>query len=279
MKKHLLVLLVTLHAVSLSSAYAEELELLNRPANISGLTGLLITTSPYTLPKGVIEAGVSAISENSYRPYYGLTEFPATVTVGIGRNREIGLRSSYFLRKEEATKKERGAGDTEVSYKWNFRPQTEASNKPAFALIATGIAPTADTKANMNSVSHWGSRVGFSAGTEISWGDHILAICADAQLALQDLSDESARDIYGIVNAGILFPISKYRNLQMLVEYSIVNGRNKMTVNGGDYSSVTYGIRLVSERFNFSIGTQFVHKELEGYDDSGKVIGMLSMKF
>ena len=279
MKKCILLLSVTFQALFLSAAFAEELEMVNRPVNISGLTGLLITTAPYTLPKGMVEVGISAISENSYKPYYGLTEYPATITLGIRGNMEIGLRGSYFFRKEEPTKKERGAGDTELSYKWNFMPQPEYSHRPALSLIVAGIAPTAAQDSKMNSVSHWGARAGFSTGTEISWGDHVMAICADAQVAFQDLSDELDKDIYGIINAGALFPISKYRNLQMLIEYTIVTGRNRITVNGGDYSAVTYGLRLVSERFNFTIGTRFVHKELEGYDDSGKVIGMLSMKF
>jgi hypothetical protein len=38
-------------------AVAEELEIVNRPVNTSGLTGLLMTTSPYTLAPGTVEIG------------------------------------------------------------------------------------------------------------------------------------------------------------------------------------------------------------------------------
>lgn len=63
------------------------------------------------------------------------------------------------------------------------------------------------------------------------------------------------------------------------MEYSLVSGKDKISLNGGDYSALTYGLRLVSERFNLTIGTQFLRKQIEGYDNSGRVIGSLSMKF
>jgi hypothetical protein len=77
----------------------------------------------------------------------------------------------------------------------------------------------------------------------------------------------------------LLYPISKYQNLQILVEYSIVNGKDKISLIGGDYTALTFGIRLVSERFNLTMGTQYLHKQVENYDNSSRVIGLMSMKF
>jgi hypothetical protein len=82
---------------------AEELEIVNRPVNISGLTGLLITTSPYTLAPGTVEIGASILSENSIRPDYTITEYPISATIGISNNSELGLRSSYFTISEGPT--------------------------------------------------------------------------------------------------------------------------------------------------------------------------------
>ncbi len=65
----------------------------------------------------------------------------------------------------------------------------------------------------------------------------------------------------------------------MLLEYSIVAGKNHVSIFGGDYTAITYGLRLVNEQINFTIGTQFINKDTEGYDDSGRVIGMMSVKF
>jgi hypothetical protein len=143
----------------------------------------------------------------------------------------------------------------------------------------TAIAPTSDEEADIPGVAHWGTRFGLTAGREITLGDHVIGIYADGQMVLQDLSDARSRDRYGLMNAGLLFPISKYRNLQMLLEYTIATGVDRqLVIEGGDYSGVTSGLRLVTERFNLSIGTQFLRKRAEGFDNSTRIIGMMSFK-
>jgi hypothetical protein len=146
-------------------------------------------------------------------------------------------------------------------------------------MIITGIAPTGDKKTEMNRVQNWGTRVGLSAGTDIGWREHILGIYVDAQMAVQDLSDERYRDLYHTIHAGLLLPISKYRNLQVLIEYALVSGKDVINIDGSDYTAFTYGLRLVSERLNLTVGTQFLHNEMEGYNNSERIIGMLSAKF
>ncbi len=266
-----------------SPASADELMIVNRPVNTSGLTGLLFTTAPYTLDPGTVEIAASIQTESSVVPDYTLTEYPLSVSVGMPHNSEIAIRGSYINLKEgpsTTAMTERRTGDLEISYKWNFLPQPESSIRPAFALIIGGSVPT-DNNADMkiDAVTHWGMLIGLSTGTEISWREHILGIYADAQLKGQDPTEKRLRDIYEMVNAGLVFPISKYQNLQMLFEYTLVHGREKITFEGGDYSALTYGLRLVSERFNLTIGAQFLNKQVEGYDDSDRVIGMMSIKF
>lgn len=264
-------------------AHAEDLEMVNRPVTIFGLTGLLFTTSPYTQPVGNVEIAGSVLSENSLKPEYRITEYPFSVTIGMKHNSEVALRSSFFYIKEGPTGTatiSRQTGDLELSYKWNFMPQREYSRMPAVALILTGIIPTEKGSPGLvSSLSHWGMRIGLSAGTEIAWKEHILGIYADAQMAGQDLNDSALGDIYEIANAGVLFPISKYRNLQMFAEYSIVHGKEFTTLSGDDYTSLSYGLRLVSERFNLTLGSQYFHKRSELYDRSGRVCGLISIKF
>ena len=263
-----------------SVVFAQELEMINRPVNTSGLTGLLVTTTPFTLPTRSFEIGVAGLSENSTTPDFTTTELPViTITAGIAHNMEVCLKGSYYEITEISGNKVRGTGDTELSYKWNFLPQKEDSLFPAVALIITGIIPTSGEDTALKEVHHWGTRLGLSAGSEITLGTYALGIYTDAQVVVQDVSDDTSRDSYGIVNAGLLFPISKYRNLQMLLEYTIVNGKNKITVSGGDYSAITPGLRLVSERFNISMGIQFLHKQTPGYENSSRVVGMMSFKF
>jgi hypothetical protein len=258
--------------------HAEELEIVNRPVNTSGMTGLLMTTSPFTLPPKTLEIGLMALSESSLTPNYTSTAYPMTVSLGLSHNSEIALKSAFHYVNVDPDQISRGMGDTELSYKWNVRPQTETSRIPGIALILTGIFPTGDTVTGMNSVSHWGGRMGISLGSEILWEDHIIGLFADGQIAFQDLADTELRESYSLVNAGILFPISKYRNLQMIIEYSQRKGKDIVTIDGEDFSAVTYGLRLVNERFNFTFGTQFIHKSQEGFADSNKMIGIVSIK-
>lgn len=279
---HLIALLV-LFLPAVASAQ-EGLEMVNRPVNVSGLTGLLYTTSPFTLPARDIELTASISEENSDIPDYRISELPAvSVTAGISRTMEMAIRGTYVHETIGEGPKNRGAGDTMLSYKWNFRRQAEDSPWPAAALIMTGISNTqSDNIEDTNSVervSHWGARLGLAAGREIEWGDHVIGVFADGSIAVQDLNKQDRRDRYGIFNAGVIIPISKYRNLQMMVEYRLVNGINNTKSSGDDYSAVTSGLRLVTQKFNFSIGSQFIDKRTTGLETAKRLLGMVGVKF
>ncbi len=282
MRQSLVLLLLTaiVLLLSTSSSPAEELELINRPVNMSGLTGLVFTTAPFTLPTRSIEIAAATLSENSTIPDFTVSELPIlSITAGIAQNMELAVQSSDFHITMNQGETRKGTGDTELSYKWNFLPQTESSLYPAVALIVTGIAPTGDRDLNLGVVAHWGAKFGLSAGREITWGDHALLACIDGQMVVHDSTDDRFRDMYGILNIGLLYPISKYRNLQVIVEYNLVNGIDKISAVGGDYTALTLGLRLVSERFNLTIGSQFLRKRVEGFENASRVIGMASMKF
>ncbi len=262
------------------NTFAEELEVINRPVNLSGLTGLAFTTSPFVLPTRSMEIGAATLSENSNIPDFTVDELPVlSITAGIAQNMELAVKSSVFHITMDQGETGKGMGDTEVSYKWNFLPQTEFSLYPAVALIVTGIAPTGDRHLNLGFVAHWGAKFGLSVGREITWGNHVLVACVDGQMVVHDSSDERFRDMYGVLNIGLLYPISKYRNLQVIVEYNLVNGIDKISDVGGDYTALTLGLRLVNEMFNLTIGSQFLHKRVEGFEDASRVIGMASIKF
>ncbi len=270
--------LAALYAATPGSVLAEELEMINRPVNTDGMTGLLFTTAPYTEPRKTLEVGIGAMTENSHIPDYSVTTYPVLLTYGLRDDMEIAVRASYLAIDAANTIKSRGTGDTAVSYKWNFRKQPEESITPAVAMFVTGIFPTGDRAAGTNSVDHWGARLGLSVGSEIPVQDYTLGVYADAQLAVQDLSDSTARDLKQLFNAGILLPISKYRNLQMFVEYNALGGEHVSHQFETNFSAVTYGLRLVNERFNLSFGAQFIHRSVIDREDSSRVISMMSVK-
>jgi hypothetical protein len=276
----LLLIPVMVLLLSASPSPAEELELINRPVNMFGLTGLVFTTAPFTLPKRAIEIAAATLSENSTVPDFTVSELPVlSISAGIAQNTELALRSSQFHMTLNQGETRKGMGDTELSYKWNFLPQIESSPRPAVALIVTGIAPTGDRNLNLGMAAHWGAKFGLSVGSEITWGDHVLLACADGQIVVHDSTDERFRDTYGMLNVGLLYPISKYRNLQVIAEYNMVNGIDKISAVGGDYTALTFGLRMVSERFNLTIGSQFLRKRVEGFENASRVFGMASVKF
>ncbi len=281
MKKKIIFLLLLSLPISLPTrTFSEELDLINRPMNASGLTGLIVTTSPFTLEPGVVETGLAVFSENSKRPDYTLTEYAALISVGTGKGMELAIRGSSFHKQSSLSATESGTGDIEAAFKWNFlKSKSESPAYPAFAMIIEGIAPTGDQGMGVNRVHNWGSRFGLSAGNDIGWRDHVLSVYLDALMTIRDLSDTRYRDRYQTVHAGILLPISKYRNLQLFIEYAAVSGKKVIDVDGLDYSSFIYGLRLVSERLNLTIGTQFLRKDLEGYENTERIIGMLSIKY
>src|SRR3990172_7945294 len=50
----------------------------NRPVNVQGLTGLVITNSAYTQRKGSVVAGLASFAENSSVPDYSIAQGIAT---------------------------------------------------------------------------------------------------------------------------------------------------------------------------------------------------------
>src|SRR6266545_3618553 len=63
--------------------YNDPTTVVNRPVNIQGLTGLIITNSAYTQPQGSMVIGLSAMAENSTAPNFSIIQGMATITGGI----------------------------------------------------------------------------------------------------------------------------------------------------------------------------------------------------
>src|SRR3990170_4084241 len=96
MKKPFIYILLTLSFLVIlpTRVPAEELDVINRPVNVSGLSGLLVTTLPFSLEPGAVETGIAVFSENSKRPDYTISEYIATISVGTGKGTEIAVRGS-----------------------------------------------------------------------------------------------------------------------------------------------------------------------------------------
>lgn len=271
-------LFVVLLLILPSAAPADELEMINRPVNSQGLTGLLFTTAPYTLPHRTFEIGASTLSERSFSPDYTVSSYALTITYGLTGRSEIALKSAYWYEEDAAKERTRGMGDSEIAYKWSFLGPREDSARPALSIISKVILPTGDRSSGMNSVENWGAGIGLAAGGEVFLEDYVMGYYADGMVLGQDLQKEKKHDKYLTANAGVLLPISKHRNLQMFLEYNLMRSKDAIFLNEVDFTAVTYGLRLVNSRYNLTFGSQFKHRNAPGYDNASRIIGMASIK-
>ncbi len=264
----------------------EEVVVINRPPNIQGLTGLLVTNSAFTQPKGGFAAGVSFISEDSRIPDYSVVQIPLTVTYGITDTVELGLKGKA-LRTENMTDslRERGAGDTDIFVKWRFSPEVDTF--PALAVGLGGMFPTGNENRDLNEVVHWGVKVIALASSEARIMDEsFLGLYVEAQAVfIDELTKASGNtpgaERYGIINTGMLFPIAAAGRLQAIVEYNqlLYKSNWHSTLNEQNFNALAPALRYVTKQFNVSIGTQFINKEQHGLDNTVRFIGTLSYTF
>ena len=255
----------------------------NRPANVQGLTGLIITNSAYTQPKGRIVMGLATIAENSKEPDFSIIQGIATVTAGVTDRIEFGLKAQMVATNVgSSTTRETGAGDTDLLLKWRISTQGEVL--PAIALGLGYTLPTGDSEKGFQSAEHASARLMVIGTSEQDMpGDYFIGIYFEGQLVYSDL-DRGAEpkpyaEKYGVFNAGLLFPLTDGRSLQAILEYNTVVKKNNPSVYEQNYSAVMPGLRYVTENLNISLGVQFMNREDPAFKNDLRYIGTLSYAF
>jgi hypothetical protein len=255
----------------------------NRPANVQGLTGLIITNSAYTQPKGRIVIGLATIAENSNEPNFSIIQGIATVTAGVTDRIEIGLRAQLIATNlGSSATRETGAGDTDLLFKW--RISTQGETLPSIALGLAYTLPTGDESKGFRNVEHEAVRFMVIGTSEQEMpGDYFIGIYFEGQIVNTDrLPGEDAKpysEKYGVFNAGLLFPLTHGRSLQAIFEYSTVVKKDIPSVYEQNHSSVMPGLRYVTENFNISLGVQFMNREDPAFKDDLRYIGTLNYAF
>ena len=261
----------------------EAAKVINRPANLQGLTGLIFTNSAYTQPRGRIVAGLAGIAENSSDPNFSILQGFATITAGITDRIEIGIRGQGIGTNFGSSQtRETGLGDTDVLLKWRI-----TSEYDPFPAIALGIAytfPTGDSAKGYSDVQDYGLRFMLIGTAEKEMpGDYFIGVYFEGQVCYKDklpwTDGKSYSEKYGVVNAGLLFPLTESRKLQAMFEYTTVVKKNIPTVNAENSTGFMPGLRYVTEHANISVGVQFYHREAQGYDDTLRYVGTLSYAF
>ncbi len=256
---------------------------INRPANIQGLTGLIFTNSAYTQPKGRIVVGLASIAENSSDPNFSIAQGFATITAGITDRIEIGIRAQAIgTNFGSSTTRETGFGDTDVLVKW--RISSENDPLPAIALGIAYTFPTGDAAKGYNDVEDMGLRFMVIGTAEKEMpGDYFIGVYFEGQVCYKDkipwTDGKSYSEKYGVVNAGLLFPLTESRKLQAMFEYTTVVKKNIPTVNAMNSTGLMPGLRYVTEHANISVGVQFYHRDEAGFNDTLRYVGTLSYAF
>jgi len=258
-------------------------KVINRPANLQGLTGLIFTNSAYTQPKGRIVVGLASIGENSSDPNFSIAQGFATITAGITDRIEIGIRGQAIATNLGSSQtRETGLGDTDVLVKW--RISSEYDPWPAIALGIAYTFPTGDSAKGYNDVEDYGLRFMVIGTAEKEMpGDYFIGVYFEGQVVYKDkipwTDGKNYSEKYGVVNAGLLFPLTESRKLQAMLEYTTVVKKNIPTVNAMDSTGLMPGLRYVTEHANISVGVQFYDREEAGFEDTLRYVGTLSYAF
>lgn len=255
----------------------------NRPVNVQGLTGLIMTNSAYTQPKGRIVAGLSTIAENSKDPDFSIVQGIATVTAGIADRVEFGMRAHVVgTNLGSSETREIGAGDTDLLLKWRVSSQGETLPALAFGLAYT--LPTGNSEKGLRGVEHEGARIMVIGTSEKEMpGDYFIGVYFEGQVVSQDWTtrtDANPRsDKYGVVNAGLLFPLTEDRSLQAVLEYTTIFKKDTPSVYEENHRSTMPGLRYVTENFNMSLGVQFYQRDAAGASNDERYVGTISYAF
>jgi hypothetical protein len=255
----------------------------NRPANVQGLTGLIITNSAYTQPKGRVVAGLATIAENSSNPDFSIVQGIATVTAGVADRIELGVRAQIVgTNLGSSATSEVGFGDTDLLFKWRVSSQGETLPAVALGLMVT--LPTGESSKRLSSVEHEGVRLLVIGTTEQEMpGDYFIGVYFEGQLAYYDRlpwdDPKSYSDKYGVFNAGLLFPLVNDRKVQAVLEYNTVVKKDIPSVYEQNGKAIMPGLRYVTQQLNVSLGVQFLDREAAGFDDTTRYIGTISYAF
>lgn len=257
--------------------------LINRPVNLQGLTGLIMTNSAYTQPKGSITIGVASIAEDSDDPNFSIIRGITTITAGLTDSLEASLRANAFAINLGSSKtREEGFGDIDLMLKWRLTEQTDLL--PAIALGFSYTAPTGDEQKGFRGVEDQSLRLMVIGTSESEIPENIvLGMYFEGQLVYNDrLPWEDAdyqSDKFGVVNAGLLVPITKSRELQAILEYNTVVKKNFPSVYEEDHQAVMPALRFVTENLNISMGVQLYRRTDGDSSKTNRYLGTLNYRF
>jgi hypothetical protein len=282
-----IMLFVAHHAAAWTDLSQEDINdpslVVNRPVNVQGLTGLIITNSAYTQPRGRMVIGLSAMVEDSTSPDFSIAQGIATITGGITDRIELGAKVKVISTNLGSSKQNKtGAGDADLLIKW--RASSEGESLPAIAFGLAYTLPTGDEAKGLREVKHEGIRFMVIGSSEKEMpGGYVLGAYIEGQIVYVDQVRRPVTspyaDKYGVFNFGILLPLTDSRRLQFLVEYHQVVKKTVLTLYDQNLSAVMPGVRYVTPELNISLGVQFLRRDELDVQNNEQYVGTLSYAF
>jgi len=208
-----------------------------RGINSSGLTGLFLTNSAYTVGKGRFTLTGNSVSSS-------IVVTPISLTIGLSDTVEIAGTGKLFQSGSTT-----GSGDSDVYIKWRFKTQGEFS--PAMALVAGVTLPSA-SNAIAQETSNMNTKLMLLASAEARLTE---TMAIGLYMDLQGIRTDWATTHY-VANVGMMIPISDNDRLQFITEASVVSGLAAPVLTVSDGSSVIVGLRYASRSFKLSGGAE-----------------------
>ena len=212
----------------------------------SGLTGLGMTVSPYTMGTG-ISATVNAFGEPTTGGTY-LALMPS-VTLGVGKNIEFSARTALVTAPGISE-----VGDIEISAKYKFRSLGETM--PAMAIAASAFLPTA-TNASVADVSATSGKIMVIIGGEAQVTDTaVVGMYLNYSHYIID-PGTATQVTYQITNLGLMIPLSDDQKMQgMLEAYLPTNKPFVTTMIGGVNPHYRIGLRYAGRFLKITAGVE-----------------------
>ncbi len=230
-------------------------------STLSGGSGLFTTQSINTLAPGRLEVGLGLSYEDGNHKTLGDLTIPklsSTVTVGLSPNIEASAQIPYFLNLKVGNDTESSIGEINLSVKWRLMEASTDLNFPGFAFHLTAFLPTGGDKSKGTAkLESWGAQLLLvsSAEAEVGLPDmHVLVgFYADGGVYIQD-TGETTEDNTGILDLGILVPLSEAKEIQLIIE---ANARVKQELLlERQYAALMGGIRYIKRHIALNAGWQ-----------------------
>ncbi|MEK7279170.1 MAG: hypothetical protein AAB090_00800, partial [Nitrospirota bacterium] len=259
----------------ITTLLAEDTAIVRTAATVFGPSGLIFTQSADTLSPGKVEAGLSVTREHSSTdPDFSINEVSATMAFGLPGRIELAVHAPYMFNFESHGEDDAGMEGGDLSVKWRFLDQNVDLGLPALGLSLSYFFPIGNQRRGFEVVDSWGIKALLIASTEVNlsrslYDFYYVGLYADGGIVGQHIG-EPTEEKHGMVDLGILFPLTDSRRLQLILEgNATVKDQAPFEEN---YIAITGALRYMTAHIHLSGGIQHRFKQDTGIQDTDRFV-------